>query len=636
MTCAAGSSIREIDINGNVTCEVDDDSGAGGDITDVNAGVGIVVASPAGPTPLVSVDLAYTDPIYLNRTGDQMNGPIDMQNNTIFNLNPVPLAINDAVTKGYVDAQVASAGDIYDVTAGNGITCTPGGAVCNTGNVTIDIGAGPGITVTGTDVRVDTAFTDARYYNITGDTLTGNLDINGNAVTNLAAPGAANHAATMGYVDGVAAGLIDNIDAGAGMTGTSLNSGTAVLNINATPGGGLQINPNDIQIAPQGVTNTMISGLASDCSAGEIIEADGAGGFTCATDDNTTYTADGSTINLAGNTFSVILAGVMDNTDPAGGDLNGVYPNPTVVALQGRDVANTAPTNGQVLKWNNALTRWEPAADDNTTYTNGAGLDLTGTTFSIAAGGVTSGMIQDGTIVGADIQDGSLTAADLGTGFIDGLGDLSNGLCADGEVFLKSGGVWTCATDTDTTYSAGAGLNLIGTTFNIDTNGVVSGMILDGEVTSADIANGTIQAADMNAGFIDATTDFANTFCADGDVVKKLAGVWTCSPDVQTIYTASTGITLVGNDFRVDTASAGWSETRYVNTAGDVMTGSLEVPQFFHSSDRRLKKNIVPYENALDTVEQFNGVRFIWRKDEVEDIGFIAQEVEAVEPVPCS
>ncbi|MBX2967686.1 MAG: hypothetical protein KF845_16210 [Cyclobacteriaceae bacterium] len=45
----------------------------------------------------------------------------------------------------------------------------------------------------------------------------------------------------------------------------------------------------------------------------------------------------------------------------AGGNLGGTYPNPTVVQIQSRPVANTAPTTGQVLKWNG--TAWTPQAD---------------------------------------------------------------------------------------------------------------------------------------------------------------------------------------------------------------------------------------------------------------------------------
>jgi hypothetical protein len=49
----------------------------------------------------------------------------------------------------------------------------------------------------------------------------------------------------------------------------------------------------------------------------------------------------------------------------AGGDLRGSYPNPVVVGLQGRSVASTAPSSGQVLKWTGTM--WAPAADDGLT-----------------------------------------------------------------------------------------------------------------------------------------------------------------------------------------------------------------------------------------------------------------------------
>ncbi|MDW8274157.1 MAG: hypothetical protein RMJ53_08010, partial [Chitinophagales bacterium] len=67
-------------------------------------------------------------------------------------------------------------------------------------------------------------------------------------------------------------------------------------------------------------------------------------------------------------------------TGPAGtvpnlaGDVTGAPSTNTVTRIQGRDVANTAPTNGQVLSWNNAQNRWEP-----TTVSGGGGVSGSGT-----------------------------------------------------------------------------------------------------------------------------------------------------------------------------------------------------------------------------------------------------------------
>ena len=161
-------------------------------------------------------------------------------------------------------------------------------------------------------------------------------------------------------------------------------------------------------------------------------------------------------------------------------------------------------------------------------------------------------------------------------------GDLSTGnitLAGSGDVTVtKSGGTITIdCSDTDTQYTAGAGLDLTGTSFSIEAD------------LSSDVH--TI-GRDADDKYVVNTTNHA--WYLDGVLDMRLANNGTLDVD------------------------------------GDVVAFSTVT-----NSDRRLKTDIETIENASEKVSKLRGVSYTWdhgKRKGQRDIGLIAQEVEEVVP----
>ena len=215
------------------------------------------------------------------------------------------------------------------------------------------------------------------------------------------------------------------------------------------------------------------------------------------------------------------------------------------------DTSIGTKSNGQVLIWNATSSKWV-----NNALTGGNGIDVTN-----AAGGIT---------ISHTDTSSAASSNNSGRTYIQDIG-----LDTYGHVTSLSTATETVV-DTNTTYTAGTGLDLTGTTFSVESD-------LRGEVTL--IGSSTND-------YVQITSSLINF--AKGGVVKM---------QLQN-----------GGDLHVD---------------GDVLAFSSTV------SDERLKDNATEIKGALNKIKAMRGVSYTWNKGSrkgQKDIGVIAQEVEQVIP----
>jgi hypothetical protein len=320
-------------------------------------------------------------------------------------------------------------------------------------------------------------------------------------------------------------------------------------------GGGVGINTaaptSGTALDVAGLTRTTSLRVTANAAAGRVLTSDASG--------NATW----QSTNVSGT---------------AGGDLSGSYPNPSVAQLRGRALSAIAPAAGEVLTWSGS--EWAPAAGTGATYSAGAGLTLTGTTFAVANLGITDVMISSlayNKLTGAPTIPTSLPPNGSASGDLSGTypaptvvrmhgRTILSTAPVNGEVLKWNGSAWSPSSDAvGASYVAGAGLTLTGSAFSIPALGVSDAMISSlayTKLTGAPVIPTTLPPTGSAGGDLSGTypaptvaringRSVAATAPLSGEVLKWNGSAWAPAPDSLGTYAAGAGLTLAGNTLSI-------------------------------------------------------------------------------------
>lgn len=213
-------------------------------------------------------------------------------------------------------------------------------------------------------------------------------------------------------------------------------------------------------------------------------------------------------------------------------------------------------------------------------------------------------------------------------------------------------------TAADITGNSTIGLNY--TPLSANTSGTITGSLTltSGDITLRDVlssrdiragnstVNAVVNATSISIGNSTVTGVLNSTAIA----VQGIYANGTLGSNGQLLFSNGTGLYWASGGGATLTANNTDSQTFYLPMANTISgtwanavvsttklyyvpsTGTLSATVFNSLSDKNLKDNVVPIENAVDIVNQLEGVTFDWKITGDKSSGVIAQELEKILP----
>ena len=359
--------------------------------------------------------------------------------------------------------------------------------------------AGTGISITGANNTISN--TGVLGVTSSGAITTDNTDAQNPAITLSTTSDLTQLGNSLGLTDtGVTAGTYNNVtvDSKGRVTGgTNVSYLTSYTETDGVIGNEVAgvVNSGGLVMTGAGTTGDPYKvGLVTTCADGQLLKYTTAGGWACANDIDTDTDTNTDQQTLSWNTG----------------------------------------TNQLTISGGNSIDL--SSLKDNT---DSQGISLTGDTLSISGNAATVDLNKY--LDNTDTQDLSLTTT-------AGTGNVVNSY----QVSLTDGGSVTLQdTDTNTTYSNGNGLSLTGTVFAIDAptcTGATAKLLWSGTsfTCGTDIDTDTNTTYTNGSGLSLTGTTFAldQQGATTGQVLKWNGSAWVPAADIDTTYSASTGITI--------------------------------------------------------------------------------------------